>query len=134
MADEADHGNPGQAASAAGPRAAMWGLGGLLIGVAASFIFCWFSMVVPQQRTLEARERSLQQWEQLNRVERETIAAQKAISVEELRKWVATADEQGARFAELQRILHRQEVELSGPAPTYVVIAGVVVLGVVGLI
>jgi cold shock CspA family protein len=64
----------------------------------------------------------------------EAIATIKTVSTEELRKWVATVDEQNQRFATLERLAHEQEVQLLGPSIDLVVIAAVVVLGVVGLL
>ncbi len=110
------------------------GLVGLLIGFAAALIFCWFTWVRPLQANLDAREASLQEWERINRMEREAVQTIKTISIEELRKWVATVDEQNSRFAELQRIAHEREMQLAGPAHTYILIAAAVVLGVVGLV
>lgn len=103
----------------------------MLIGFAAALIFCWFTWVRPLQANLDAREKSLQEWERINRLEREAVATIKTISIEEWRKWVSTVDEQNSRFAELQRISHEQEVRLAGPAHTYILIAAAVVLGVV---
>lgn len=110
------------------------GLVGLLIGFAAALIFCWFTWVRPLQANLDAREKSLQEWERINRMEREAVGTIKTISIEELRRWVATVDEQNSRFAELQRLAHEQEMQLAGPAHTYILIAAAVVLGVVGMV
>ncbi len=108
------------------------GLIGLLIGFAAALIFCWFTWVRPLQANLDAREESLREWERINRMEREAVATIKTIWIEELRNWVATVDEQNSRFAELQRIAHEREMQLAGPAHTYILIAAAVVLGIVG--
>jgi hypothetical protein len=110
------------------------GLVGLLVGFAAALVFCWFTWVRPLQANLDAREKSLQEWERINRLEREAVGTIKTISVEELRRWVATVDEQNTRFAELQRIAHEQEMQLAGPAHTYIVITATFVLGVVALV
>src|SRR5205823_1996407 len=53
---------------------------------------------------------------------------------EELRKWVATLDEQNVRFAEIERRLHGQEVELGGTPVGYLLIALFALLGTVGFV
>ena len=78
---------------------------------------------------MKAREESLEEWSRINREERQAISDIKTISTEELRKWVATLDEQNVRYAQLQRAVHRQELALSGPAYGYVLIALLAVLG-----
>jgi cold shock protein len=108
----------------------LWGL----VGFCAAMIFCEFTWVRPLRAQLNAREKSLQEWERINRQEREAIATIKTISTEELKKWVATLDEQNKRFAELQSKLHQQEIELTGPATSYILIASVVILAVIGLV
>jgi cold shock CspA family protein len=106
-----------------------------LIGLAIGFFFCWHLMVRPLQANLEAREKSLQEWERINRMERETIATIKAMNIDELRKWNATLDEQNTRFAHLQRVLHQQELAMTtGPSLSYIIIALIAVLGVVGFV
>jgi hypothetical protein len=110
------------------------GLVGLLIGFAAALVFCWFTWVWPLQANLNAREKSLQDWQRINQMEREAIGTLKTISIGELTKWVAIVDQQNTRFAELMRITHEQEMQLAGPAHTYIFIAAAVVLGVVGLV
>jgi cold shock CspA family protein len=97
-------------------------------------IFCEFNWVRPLRAHLDARERSLQDWERINRQERETIATIKTLSTEEVRKWVATLDEQNQRFSDLQNKLHHQEIELTGPATSYIIIAAVVTVAVIGLV
>jgi cold shock CspA family protein len=94
-----------------------------LIGVAAGFLVCWIFMVRPLMVHLDAREQALHEWERINRQEREAIATVKSIGVEELRKWVSTLDEQNTRYAEIQTLLHKQELELVGPPTTHLVIA-----------
>jgi len=101
-----------------------------LIGMAAGFFVCWIFMVRPLMVHLDAREKALHEWERINREEREAIATIKSIGVEELRKWVSTLDEQNTRYAELQTFLHKQELELVGPATTHLVIALTAVLSV----
>ena len=103
-----------------------------LAGLALGSILCWWFMVRPLEARLDAREKSLQEWERINRMERESIANIKTINIEELRKWVSTLDEQNTRYAELQTILHKQEIELTGPATTHLFIALIAVLGTVG--
>ena len=102
------------------------------LGLAFGVILCWWFMVRPLEARLDARERSLQEWERINRMEREAIADIKTINIEELRKWVSTLDEQNTRYAELQTILHKQEIELTGPATTHLFIALIAVMGTVG--
>ncbi len=81
---------------------------------------------------LDQREKSLREWERINRQEREAIATIKTISTEELRKWVSTLDEQNTRFAELQSLLHKQEIQLVSPATTHLWISLLALIGVVG--
>ena len=97
-------------------------------------IFCEFAWVRPLPEDLVAREKSLQEWERINRQEREAIATIKTISIEELRKWVATTDEQNQRFAELQSKIHQHEIDLAGPAISYILVAALAVLAVIGLV
>ena len=106
-----------------------WGLGGLLVGGAASLIFSWYAFLAPLQTTIAAREASLKQWEELNRSERQTIQDVRNVSVEEMRKWVGAMSEQNTRFSELQRNVHAQERELADGGTSYVLIAAAVVLG-----
>jgi cold shock CspA family protein len=103
-----------------------------LVGLALGAILCWWFMVRPLETRLDAREKTLQEWERINRMERESIANIKTINIEELRKWVSTLDEQNTRYAELQTILHKQEIELTSPATTHLFIALIAVLGTVG--
>jgi cold shock CspA family protein len=104
------------------------------VGFCAAMIFCELTWVRPLRAQLDAREKSLQEWERINRQEREAIAAIKTISTEELKKWVDTMDEQNKRFAELQSRLHQQEIELAGPATSFILIASLVVVAVIGLV
>lgn len=105
-----------------------------LLGLAAGFLLCWCFIVNPLATRLDAREKSLQEWERINRMEREAIANIKTINIEELRKWVATLDEQNTRYTELQALLHKQELALTGPATTHLYIALIAVLGTVGFV
>lgn len=105
-----------------------------LVGFCAAMIFCEFTWVRPLRAQLDAVEKSRQEWERINRQEREAIATIKTISTDELKKWVATVDEQNKRFAELQSKLHQQEVELAGPATSFIVIAAIAIATVIGLI
>lgn len=109
---------------------AVTGLMGLLLG----FFFCWWFLVRPLEARLDAREKAIQEWERINRMEREAIGHIKTINIEELRKWVATLDEQNTRYAELQTLLHRQEIALTGPATTHLLIALITVMGTVGFV
>jgi hypothetical protein len=77
---------------------------------------------------MDAQEESLREWERINRKERDAIATIKSISVEELRKWVATLDEQNTRYAELQRLEHEQELRMTGPGISYILLAAFIVL------
>lgn len=104
---------------------------GLLAGVAVGFLLCWFTMVRPLVVHLDQREQSLREWERINRQEREAIADIKTIGTEELRKWVSTLDEQNTRYAQLQSLLHKQELSLVGPATTHLWISLLAVLGVI---
>jgi len=115
-------------------QGASGGLGWLVVGFSGALIFCWFVWVRPLQSHLDARERALQEWERLNRQEREAVGTIKNVAVEEIRKWVGIVDEQNRRFTELQRSLHRQEVELAGPATSFILIAALTLLGVVALV
>lgn len=111
------------------------GLGaGITLGFAGALIFCWFTWVRPLQANLDAREKSLQEWERIQRLERENISTMKTVSTEEVRKWVATVDEQNTHFAKIQRLAHEQELQLVGPAQSLIFVALAAVLGVVGLV
>ena len=84
---------------------------GLLIG--ASLVWAYF--VYPMSGWIDKREDALAQWEQINRQEREAIANIKTMSVEELKNWVGTVQEQNVRFAELQKLLHDRERSINSP-------------------
>jgi CspA family cold shock protein len=103
-----------------------------VLGLCVGFSFCYVSMVRPLFVRLDQREESLQEWERINRMERETLATMKSVGAEEMRKWVATLDEQNSRFAVLQAQLHRQELQLTGPATSYLVFALLAVIVVIG--
>lgn len=100
----------------------------VMLGFCIGFGFCWFQITGPLQRRMDAQEESLREWERINRKERDAIATIKSISVEELRKWVATLDEQNTRYAQLQRLVHEQEMRLTGPGYTYIILAAAVVI------
>ena len=102
-----------------------WAIGGLVLG----FFLCWWNMVLPLEVRLDAREKSLQEWERINRMEREAIANIKTINIEQLRKWVSTLSEQNARYTELLTLLHKQELALNGLATTHLWIALIAVVG-----
>jgi hypothetical protein len=51
-----------------------------------------------------------------------------------MRKWITAVDEQNVRFAEIQSLLHKQEIALTGPATTEMVIALLAVLLVFGFV
>jgi hypothetical protein len=110
------------------------GFVGLALGVIVGSLSMWWFEVRPLNVRLDARERSLQEWERINRMERESIANIKSINVEELRKWLATLDEQNTRYAELQTVLHKQEIELMGPATTHLFIVLIAVMGTVAFV
>lgn len=103
-----------------------------IVGASVGFFLCWSTMVRPLVVHLDQREKSLHEWERINRQEREAIADIKTIGTEELRKWVSTLDEQNTRYAQLQSLLHKQELSLVGPATTHLWISLFAVLGVVG--
>lgn len=103
-----------------------------IVGASVGFFLCWSTMVRPLVVHLDQREKALHEWERINRQEREAIADIKTIGTEELRKWVSTLDEQNTRYAQLQSLLHKQELSLVGPATTHLWISLIAVLGVVG--
>jgi hypothetical protein len=105
-----------------------------VVGAAVGFLFCWWFLAMPLRTSLAAREEALQEWERINRLERAAVADMKTISGEELRKWVATIDDQNTRYAEMTRRLHQQEIALSGPGTTYLVLAVISLLGTAGFI
>jgi hypothetical protein len=107
---------------------------GFVAGFAAALIYCWIGWVRPMQVNLDGRDQSLQEWARMNLAERESLTAVKNASVDELRTWVATLSAQNERFAELERRLHQQELELAGPATTYLLLAACVVVGVISLV
>lgn len=102
------------------------------LAVIFGFTMCYVTMVRPLQVRLDKREEALLEWERINRLEREAVGTMKTISTEEMRKWVATLDEQNTRFTSLQSKLHKQELELTGPATSYLVIALLAVVSVAG--
>jgi len=103
-------------------------------GLSMGILFAWFSMVWPLTKQLEARENSLEQWSRINREEQEAISKIKTLSTTELRRWVATIDEQNVRYAQLQQEIHRQELALAEPAFGYLTVAVVAVLGTAGFL
>jgi CspA family cold shock protein len=103
-----------------------------IVGAALGFLLCWSTIVRPLVLHLDQREKSLHEWERINRQEREAIASIKMIGTEELRKWVSTLDEQNTRYAQLQSTLHKQELSLVGPATVHLWISLIAVLGMVG--
>lgn len=105
-----------------------------LVGFCAAMIFCEVTWVRPLRATLDAREKSLHEWAQINSQERQTIASIKTTSAEELKKWVAIVNEQNTRFAQIQSKLHQQQIELTGPATSYIIIAAVVIIAVIALV
>lgn len=103
-----------------------------MVGASIGFFLCWSTMVRPLTVHLDQREKSLREWERINRQEREAIANIKTMSTEELRKWVATLDEQNTRYAELQSLLHKQELSLVGPATEHLWVSLLGLVSVVG--
>jgi hypothetical protein len=67
-------------------------------------------------------------------MERETISTLGTISTEEVRKWAALIEEQNTRYAQMQSDLHRQEIAMTDPGTTYIVIALIAVLAAIGFI
>jgi len=106
----------------------------LVLGGLIGFALCWSSMVRPLKVHLDEREAALHEWERINRTEREAVANIKTISTESMRKWITAVDEQNVRFAEIQSLLHKQEIALTGPATTEMVIALLAVLLVFGFV
>lgn len=104
----------------------------VLISFILGFFLCWYLMVLPLNVSLNQREEALKQWEQINRQERQAIGDIKTISIEEVRKWVSTMDEQNTRFSQLQSHLHKQEIALVAPAATHLWISFLIVFCVVG--
>lgn len=93
---------------------------GFFAGIFAGIILCWMfafnsfnAQLNARERSLNAREKSLQEWDSLNRLERQKIAEMKEIDQEQLKKWVSMIDAQNARYAELQSMLHKQELDLT---------------------
>jgi hypothetical protein len=109
-------------------------LSGILLGFAVALVYCWFTWARPMQVSLDACEQSLQEWAKINMLERQNASAIKGLSVDELRRWVATLDEQNQRFMALESRVHQQELDLIGPATSYLFIAACVVFGVVILL
>jgi hypothetical protein len=109
-------------------------LSGILLGFAVALVYCWFTWARPMQASLDACEQSLQEWAKINMLERQNVSAVKDLSVDELRRWVATLDEQNQRFMALESRVHQQELDLIGPATSYLIIAACVVFGVVILL
>jgi len=104
-----------------------------VVGFAVGLLVCWFFMVRPMFATLDAREESLREWERINRQERQAIADLKTISIEELRHWVSTLDNQHTQYTKLVSRLHEQQLQLVGPSTTHLWIAMIAVFGVGGL-
>jgi cold shock CspA family protein len=107
---------------------------GLLVGFSGAVIYSEFTWAARLRSQLAEQQRSSLEWERMNRQERQAIADMKTISVEEMRSWVATLDEQNKTFANLQSKYHEQEIELAGPASTYILIAAVITLSGVAII
>lgn len=104
------------------------------LAILVTFIWCEFTWVRPLREQLANKEKSIHEWERINRQERDAIAAIKTISVAELQKWVATVDEQNRLFAGLQNKFHQQEVDLAGPATSYLVVGGFITLASIGFV
>lgn len=104
---------------------------GSILGFAAALIFCYFTWVRDLQVHLSAKEKALTEWAELNRQERSTVESMKNMSVDELKQWVAAANEQSTYFMDMQRRLNQLEVALTGPGTTYIVLGVMALLGVV---
>ncbi len=103
-----------------------------LVGVIVGAGVIWVAVVRPSQELHDQRAERLREWERLIQLERETVATIKTINVEQLKEWIATSKEHGARFAELQRILHARELRMIGGEWTYIALAVVAFLGAAG--
>ena len=110
------------------------GLVGIIIGFVLALIFCYYTWVRDLQVHLVAKEKALNEWAEINRQERATVATLKGMSADELRRWVASVDEQNTSMMSMQRRLHQLELSLTGPGTTYIIIAVCALLGVVGLV
>lgn len=113
---------------------ALWIVVACLGGLVGGYTTCWATRVRGLEASLNAREKTLQQWDDLIRQEREAVADIRNLSVEEMRNWVAEMDEQHQDFAELQRLYHKRELAAANPGSTYVVIELVAVVSVVFVI
>ena len=93
-----------------------------LAGLAIGFFACWYMLVMPMTGWIDSREQAVQEWERINRQEREAIQNIKTMNIEQLKSWVATVGEQNTRFAELQSLLHKQERQIyQTPSLVYVI-------------
>lgn len=110
------------------------GVVGTIVGFAGALIFCYFTWVRDLQLHLAAKEKALNDWAEINRQERATVAALKDMGTEELRRWVASVDAQNTSMMGMQRRLHQVELAVTGPGTTYIVVAACALLGVVALV
>jgi hypothetical protein len=109
-------------------------LAGALVGAAAGVLFCWFGVAAPTATNLRALEAALAEARRLDQAERREAAALRRLSTDGVVKWAAAVDAQAARFAELERLAHAQELRLAAPPQAALVAAAVAVLGVVALV
>jgi cold shock CspA family protein len=109
-------------------------LAGALVGAAAGVLFCWFGVAVPTATNLRALEAALAEARRLDQAERREAAALRQLSTDGVAKWAAAVDAQAARFAELERLAHEQELRLAAAPQAALVAAAVAALGVVALV
>ena len=106
------------------------GATGLIVG----FALCWFVVLGDLKDNLSSREKSLQEWERVNRLEREAIADIKTMGVEELKQWVLSVDQHAKQFAELQQQIHRRDQQLTNQPVWLLSVGGICTIVIVALL
>ncbi|MDP6439209.1 MAG: hypothetical protein QGH74_06225 [Candidatus Brocadiia bacterium] len=107
-----DEGGPGRS----------FGVVALLIGVIAGYLFCYGTSVRHLRSELRYARKSMHQWEELQRQEREKISMLQELSVAQIEKYVAALDESSRRFLELQNLLNQKELQLAEAPSAYIIV------------
>jgi hypothetical protein len=107
------------------------GLTGGLIGLVIGFVLCYISFLSPYQKQVKAREEAVQQWDDINRRNVQRIGELQDIGIIQIQKWIAETQSQSNRFAEMQRLLNKQQQAMTRIPLTPLVIAVVIVVCIV---
>ena len=111
----------------AGLAAALAGLVGLVVG----FVLCYKFFLSPYQIQVKAREEAVQQWDEINRREVQRISEQQDIEFMQIHKWISETQSNSTRFAEIQRLLDKQQRATTRMPLTPILIAIVAVICVI---